>query len=169
MEKGKADMENQKDVEMLAMEEHEKSEKSDSMANLEEDLDTEEQLLKDFFVEKDRALRGELQPKPRDVRHLRTKLKCCYSWWTAPMPAYINFPMAVFLMVVSIAMALVTVFVVLEFFDYGPYVIGNAPVWTWAAWVCINMFTFFTIWGILFSIRQLFIRKHYRVYVCSLL
>jgi hypothetical protein len=121
-------------------------------------LDEEhEALLDDFVVDKEIA-----RPKPIPLDTLKSKYKCCYSWWSAKMPFYINFPMALFLLTVAAFLAVCTIFVALEMAGTGTYVIGNAPVWTWAAWVVVNVFVFFVLWGIFWCIRQIFIRKSYR-------
>ena len=71
--------------------------------------------------------------------------------------------MVVYLVVLAAALAVCTVFVGLEMGGYGPFVIANAPVWAWAAWVCVEWNVFFILWAILWTVRNFFIRHHYRL------
>merc|ERR1712065_34401 len=78
------------------------------------------------------------------------------------MPFFVNFPMAVFLLVMFIFLSIVTVFIALIWADVGNYKIANCPVWTWATWIVVSLVVLFVIWSILWLLRQFFIAQKYR-------
>ena len=107
----------------------------------------------------------ERKAKPQVVMlpRLRARFHRLYICCGARMPFHVNFPMVVFFVILSLALAVCTIFVALEMSGRGPFVIANAPVWTWGAWVAINWTLFFVLWALFWFIRNLFIRHHYRL------
>jgi len=131
---------------------HEDAESSNSM---------DEALLAHFTVQ---VAKDPWEPRPVPIRKTKPTHRqiCCKAMWCAEMPFFVNFPMAVFLLVMFIFLSIVTVFIALIWADVGNYKIANCPVWTWATWIVVSWVVLFVIWSILWLLRQFFIAQKYR-------
>ena len=123
-------------------------------------MSTEREALLEQLLDQDS---DQHRPQPVRIPSWRSTHTWCYAWWVALMPFHITFPFAVFMLILASCLAVCTIFVALEMAGFGPFVIANAPVWAWGAWAVVNWIVFFILWGIIYSIRALFIRKQYRV------
>lgn len=110
------------------------------------------------------AIPEKRRPQPKSLDHMSNRrcARFCFAFWSAPMPFYIRFPAALFLVIVGVLLTITTVTIALVFADIGNPLIGNLPLWTWTAWLVIVWFIFFTSWALFNLVRQAFLRSHYK-------